>query len=152
MAAYFFPLDRLPAWNRAYGRRGFVQYQFALPYGEVGTLHRAIRMLAAAERGVALAVLKHLGPPGDAGLLSFPIAGWSLGVDLPACRTLAARLDALDRLIADAGGRVYLAKDARLRPDVLAAMYPGLAEFREVRRALDPAGVFTSDLARRLSL
>jgi decaprenylphospho-beta-D-ribofuranose 2-oxidase len=152
MAAYHFPLDRLPAWNRAYGRRGFVQYQFVLPHAEVGTLHRAVRMLAAARRGVTLAVLKRLGAPGDAGLLSFPLAGWTLGVDLPVYGGLADRLDALDRLVADAGGRVYLAKDARLRPDVLSAMYPRLAEFRSARRSLDPAGVFMSDLARRLSL
>jgi decaprenylphospho-beta-D-ribofuranose 2-oxidase len=47
---------------------------------------------------------------------------------------------------------VYLAKDARLRPDLLAAMYPRLGVFRSLRRELDPRGVFTSDLSRRLGL
>ncbi|SEG86513.1 decaprenylphospho-beta-D-ribofuranose 2-oxidase [Thermomonospora echinospora] len=151
MADYFFPLDRVIAWNRAYGRGGFVQYQFVLPHDAAETLHRVITMLASADRGVSLAVLKRLGP-GGSGLLSFPTAGWTLAADLPACTALADRLDRLDRLVAGAGGRVYLAKDARLRPDVLTAMYPKLARFRAVRRALDPAGIFTSDLARRLSL
>ena len=40
-----------------------------------------------------------------------------------------------------AGGRVYLAKDARLDPARLAAMYPRLGELAALRARLDPHGV-----------
>jgi decaprenylphospho-beta-D-ribofuranose 2-oxidase len=61
-------------------------------------------------------------------------------------------LDRLDEAVATAGGRVYLAKDSRVRPDVLARMYPKLAEFRELRAEIDPAATLVSDLSRRLHL
>ncbi len=69
------------------------------------------------------------------------MAGWTLALDFPA-RTpgLAGLLGSLDRLVVEAGGRVYLAKDSRVPPDVLAEMYPRLAEFRKLRAELDPAG------------
>ena len=99
-----------------------------------------------------MTVLKRFGD-GDAGLLSFPMAGWTLALDFPA-RTpgLGPLLDRLDRLVLDAGGRVYLAKDSRVPPGVLAQMYPRLPEFRALRAGLDPGGMLASDLSRRLGL
>jgi decaprenylphospho-beta-D-ribofuranose 2-oxidase len=103
---------------------------------------------------VYLAVLKRLGAGrGGGGLLSFPIDGWTLALDLPAAAPRAREtLDGLDELVAQAGGRVYLTKDARLRRDCLAAMYPRLDEWRRARDGLDPHGTMRSDLGARLGL
>jgi decaprenylphospho-beta-D-ribofuranose 2-oxidase len=151
IAGYFHPLDAVADWSRLYGRRGLVQYQFVVPAESEHALTLAVRLIAESGHASFLAVLKRFGPAAP-GPLSFPIEGWTLALDLPASPALAALLDRLDAVVADAGGRIYLAKDARSRPDVVARMYPRLEEFRDVRRRLDPNGVFTSDLSRRLGL
>ena len=101
----------------------------------------------------ALAVLKHLGPGNDAPL-SFPIEGWTLAVDFPAVvdRALGGFFDTLDQRVAAVGGRVYLAKDARMRAEMVPLMYPRIDAWREVQARVDPAGMLTSDLDRRLGL
>jgi decaprenylphospho-beta-D-ribofuranose 2-oxidase len=152
MSAHLFPLDVLGDWNRLYGPGGLLQYQFVIPRGREDVLLQAIHELRERRLPMYLAVLKRFGS-GSGGLLSFPIEGWTMAVDLPAdAPGLRGALDEVDELIADAGGRIYLAKDARLRPQTLAAMYPGLERFRELRARVDPQGTLRSDMARRLEL
>jgi decaprenylphospho-beta-D-ribofuranose 2-oxidase len=152
LAPYFFPLDGLGEWNRLYGRGGLLQYQFVVPFGEEAALLRCFELIRTRRLPVYLAVFKRFGASSE-GPLSFPLAGWTLAIDLPA-RALGVRaaLDELDGLVAACGGRVYLTKDARLRPDALVAMYPQLDRFHAQRARADPDGVLRSDLSRRLGL
>ena len=152
LASYFHPLDAVGDWNRMYGPRGFVQYQMVVPFGAEDALRRVVSAFSAGGVTSFLAVLKRFGPA-DPGPLSFPAPGWTLALDLPAGqRGLGTLLDGLDDVVAGAGGRVYMAKDARMRPELVPAMYPRLAEWQAVCRRVDPAGVLASDLARRLGL
>ncbi|MFF8294136.1 FAD-binding protein [Streptomyces globisporus] len=150
--AFFHASDALPDVRPLYGRGGLVRYRFTVGYGQEETLHRVVRRIAARRSPAVRAVLQRFGAA-DPGLLSFAAPGWSLELDLPAALPgLALFLDGVDEEVAAAGGRVCLAKDSRMRPETAAAMYPRLAEFRELRARLDPTGAFRSDLSRRLGL
>ncbi|MBS1849153.1 MAG: FAD-binding oxidoreductase [Actinobacteria bacterium] len=150
--AYFHPLDMLGNWNRGYGPAGLLQWQIIVPFGAEETMHRVISELAATQVASVVNVLKRFGPA-NPGFLSFPREGWTLSVDLAADVTRAGPvLDRLDRWVIEAGGRHYLAKDSRMRPETFAAGYPRLDEFRAVRDRVDPEHVLRNDLARRLEM
>lgn len=150
--AYFHPLDGVGDWNRVYGRHGFLQYQFVVPFGAEPVLRTVIERIAAAKLPIFLTVLKRFGP-GNQAPLSFPIGGWTLAVDVGAgTKGLAELLRSLDALVLDAGGRHYLAKDFHTSPAAIRRGYPRLAEWQAVRERVDPNGVWASDLSRRLGL
>lgn len=151
--SFFFPLDRLGHWNRMYGKRGFIQYQCVLPTAEARSgMQALLEALAAAGRSSFLAVLKRFGAAGR-GLLSFPVEGYTLTLDLPVSDPgLFPFLDRLDAIVLKRGGRVYLAKDARLQPETFRAMYPRFDEWLAIKHRVDPDDRFDSDLARRLAI
>jgi FAD/FMN-containing dehydrogenase len=149
---FFYPLDAIDRWNRMYGKRGFVQYQIALPQaGGAAGLRTILDRLARSRRASFLAVLKRFGDAGS-GLLSFPLRGYTLALDIPVANGLIPFLHELDRITLDYGGRIYLAKDAVIRPGDFSAMYPKLDRFQAMQRKLDPRGLFSSSLARRLGI
>ena len=152
IGAFFHPLDGVADWNRIYGPRGFLQYQFVVPDSAGYLIRTALDRLREVGAPSFLTVLKRFGAANPAPL-SFPQAGWTLAADVPAgIDGLGAALDELDEHVANVGGRLYLAKDSRQSPQIFARTYPRLSEWQMVRDALDPQGVFTSDLARRLSI
>jgi FAD/FMN-containing dehydrogenase len=149
---YFFPLDGISGWNRLYGKAGFVQYQLVIPFGSEPVIESALLCLAQARAFSPVTVLKRMGS--ESGFpLSFPMPGWTLALDLPAwIPGLPRLLRKLDCMVAEAGGRVYLAKDSRMSPDSFRSMYTRFSEWQKACERLDPGGVLMSDLARRLRL
>jgi FAD/FMN-containing dehydrogenase len=148
---YFFPLDAIADWNRIYGSRGFLQHQCVIP------AHNARAVLAeildrVSRRGSAsfLAVLKQLGD--GHGLMSFPLRGYTLAMDFPITDTLFDFLDELDAVVVAAGGRLYLAKDARQSRGTFEAGYSGLGAFRDIRRRISANERLVSHLSARLGI
>jgi decaprenylphospho-beta-D-ribofuranose 2-oxidase len=149
---FLFPLDSLLDWNRIYGKRGFHQFQCVIPDAEAGRgVPKLLDAVSGAGAASFLAVLKTLGGEGR-GLLSFPLRGFTLALDLPRRKDTGALFAALEQITLDHGGRIYLAKDALLSAAGFQRMYPQAVEFRRVVESVDPHSRFTSDMARRLLL
>lgn len=151
LTAFYHPLDLFGQWNRAYGPNGFLQYQFIVPFGKDDEFRAIVRHIAESGHVSFLNVFKRFGA-GNRAPLSFPMPGWTITVDFPIKDGLHRLCAELDERVIDMGGRLYLAKDSRMSPEGFAAMYPRLDEWRKIREAVDPSGVFRSDLARRLAM
>jgi decaprenylphospho-beta-D-ribofuranose 2-oxidase len=149
---FFYPLDRLANWNRGYGRRGFTQYQFVVPFKD-GARHLREILTAIFSAGELpfLNVLKRMGH-GTQSPLSFPAEGYTLAIDFPIRKNTRALLQRLDAMVVDAGGRVYLGKDSFLDATTFRAMYPAVEDWLRTKAKYDPQGVFTSNLGRRVGL
>ncbi|HEX8664654.1 MAG TPA: FAD-binding oxidoreductase [Beijerinckiaceae bacterium] len=143
-----YPLDAVGAWNRLYGPRGFFQFQAVVPKAEARDAVAAILREVAAGEGATLAVLKVFGDRPSPGLLSFPMKGATLALDLPNRGEGTLRLlERLERIAVEAGGRIYPAKDAAMSPESFRRGYPAAERFRD---AMDPA--CSSAFARRVGL
>jgi decaprenylphospho-beta-D-ribofuranose 2-oxidase len=151
LTQFYHPLDMFGEWNRAYGPAGFAQYQFVVPTEAVHEFKRIIVDIQRSGHYSFLNVFKLFGP-GNRAPLSFPIPGWNVCVDFPTKPGVGRLLTELDRRVLEFGGRLYTAKDSRTTAETFHAMYPRIDEWIAVRRKVDPAGVFVSDMARRLEL
>ena len=149
---YFYPLDGVLEWNRIYGSQGFVQHQCVLPPESAEpALRLMLGRIAARGAGAFLAVLKLMGEATPGCPLSFPMPGWTLALDFKADAANFSLLIELDAIVADHGGRLYLAKDARAGASSLRG-YPELDRFRRLRDRFDPHRRFRSLLSERLGL
>jgi decaprenylphospho-beta-D-ribofuranose 2-oxidase len=149
---FLYPLDAIHNWNRIYGKRGFVQFQCVVPYETGATaLRDLLEVISASRQASFLAVLKRMGA-GRAGYLSFPTPGYTLALDFPRRPGIEKLYQRLCAITLDAGGRVYLAKDALLDALSFRRMYPEFGGFSEVLAEIDPGLRMQSDMARRLRL
>ncbi|NLZ57403.1 MAG: FAD-binding oxidoreductase [Corynebacterium sp.] len=151
LTQFYQPLDLIGEWNRGYGAKGFLQYQFVVPMDAVEPFKDIIRDMQKSGHYSALNVFKLFGP-GNRAPLSYPMPGWNVCVDFPIRPGLGAFLDELDKRVMEFGGRLYLAKESRTSAENFHTMYPGMEGWLKVRNEIDPTGVFASDMSRRLEL
>ncbi|MBX6361358.1 MAG: FAD-binding oxidoreductase [Acidobacterium ailaaui] len=148
---FFYPLDKILHWNRGYGKNGFIQYQFVLPIenskkGLIDILKRINRYGI----GSFLAVLKLFGK--DESFFSFPMEGYTLALDFPMKQGLLPFLDELDRVVLDYGGRLYLTKDARMKPEIFWKGYPNAESWHEIMMKYNKGYKFRSSQSDRLEI
>ena len=148
---FFFPLDKIHDWNRLYGGRGFHQFQCVLPIEKSDILRTILEKISASGLASPLAVLKRMGPE-RAGFLSFPMEGYTLAVDFPNSDEARELIPELETLTADAGGRIYLAKDSLGSAETIRGMYPEHGQWLKAVQNADPDGAYVTDLVRRLEL
>ena len=144
---FFFPLDAVHDWNRVYGKRGFFQYQFVLPFtDDHGPVREILRIISDSGQGSFLAVIKTFGTVKSPGILSFPRPGVTVALDFPNCgektRGLFRRMDGV---VVSNDGRLYPAKDACMTAEGFRRFYPEVDEFLP---HMDPA--FSSGFWRRV--
>lgn len=149
---FFYPLDIINNWNRGYGKNGFIQYQFVVPKE---FSHKVITQVLNTMKEYNLAsfltVLKLMGKANDY-LLSFPMEGYTLAMDIPISKKALELANKLDNLVRNNGGRLYLTKDARMPKEMFWDTYPNISEFLEIKTKYDPNNKFQSLLSNRLGI
>lgn len=151
-APFFYPLDVATDWNRLYGKPGFLQYQFVLPFSSgVEGLREVLSLIAQSGKGSMLAVLKVFGQENQ-NLLSFPLAGYTLALDFKVEDSVFELLENLDKAVLKHSGRLYLTKDARMSEVTFKNSYPRWEEFEAIRARYGATQMFTSMQSRRLGL
>jgi decaprenylphospho-beta-D-ribofuranose 2-oxidase len=148
--SFFYPLDIILHWNRGYGKKGFVQYQFVIQLDSKDGLIEILQKIGDKGMGSFLVVLKVFGK--QESIISFPKEGYTLALDFPVRTGLFEFLDELDQIVTRCGGRIYMSKDARMKPEVLREGYPDLESFKEIVRKYDPSGKIRSNQSDRLFL
>lgn len=146
---FFYPLDAIQNWNRGYGKKGFVQYQFVLPLESREGLVKILKKIASNGHASFLAVLKIFGE--DDSLISFPMKGYTLALDIPVRDNLFSFLDELDQLVLQYKGRIYLSKDARMKPNMFFDSYPHAQKFISIIQKYSPIK-FVSNQSKRLNI
>jgi len=145
---FFYPLDAILHWNRGYGKKGFVQYQFVLPIDKIDGLKAILQRIGDKGWGSFLAVLKVFGQQDS--LISFPMEGYTLALDFPVRKGLFDFLDELDEMVLSYGGRLYLSKDARMKQDTFWKSYPKAREFAATMEKYNGQQKFSSIQSDRL--
>ncbi len=144
---FFFPLDKIRDWNRLYGESGFLQYQFVLPKeNSFNGMSEILQKISQSKKGSPLAVLKLFGPQ-NGNALSFPIEGYTLALDFKKSPNLFPLLNDLDEIVNQNGGRLYLAKDARMSPNTFKKGYPNLGIYNST---IENLSQFQSNQSKRL--
>jgi FAD/FMN-containing dehydrogenase len=144
---YFFPLDIILEWNKMYGKKGFFQYQFVVPFRNANGVQEVLKTIINNKQGSFLSVLKTFGHIPSPGLLSFPMPGITLAVDIPnRGKDSQLLLDKLDEIVIKYNGKVYPAKDANMRSEVFKVYYPG---WEKMIKYKDPK--FSSSFWRRVT-
>ena len=147
---FFYPLDAILHWNRGYGKKGFVQYQFVIPLEAKNGLIDILNKISEKGLGSFLAVLKVFGR--QESMISFPREGYTLALDFPVRPGLLEFLDELDQIVLQHGGRLYMSKDARMKPEIMEKGYPELAKFKDIISKYNPGGKIHSIQSDRLFL
>ncbi|MTI33405.1 FAD-binding oxidoreductase [Xanthovirga aplysinae] len=149
--SYFYPLDNFKNWNKFYGKKGLLQYQFVLPIANsFQGLKLILKKIEKSGLDPYLAVLKLMGSQRE--LMAFPMKGYTLALDFPIKKGVFKLLEELDAMVHDLGGRIYLAKDARMSAHWLLKGYPLIYEFMNIVQKYNPSMGFRSHLGERLGI
>lgn len=147
--SFFYPLDSLLEWNKMYGKRGFIQYQFVIPISDnAAGLREILNKISEKGWGSFLAVLKMFGP--QESIISFPVEGLTLALDFPIKKGLFNFLDELDKIVEAHGGKIYLSKDARMKKETFINTYPNYNTFIQIIKKYNPNKTFDSYLSNRI--